>query len=77
MKNLFQRSKDFKGKVPLQELRRAHVIIALLAFSLAFILTIDNIYPVQLDLILSSVVSGLLVIVAGLSLSIAAVIKSK
>ncbi len=78
MKNTWlRRTKDFKGKVALEELKRAHIIIALLSVSLAFVIISNSIYPVQLDSLLSAVVSALLVIVAAISLSIALAIKTK
>ena len=78
MKNTWlRRTKDFKGKVALEELKRAHIIIALLSTSLAFVIISSSIYPIQLDSTLSAVVSALLVIVAGISLSISVAIKTK
>lgn len=74
-KKLFHTTKDFKGKVALQELRRAHVIIALLAISLAFVIVSSTYYPIQLNHLLTAIASALLIILAALSLSVACTIK--
>jgi ABC-type protease/lipase transport system fused ATPase/permease subunit len=76
-KKLFTKHKDFKGKVALEELRRAHVVIALLSMALAFLMIIISIYPIQFDMMLSSVAAALLIIVTAVSLSIAFAIKIK
>lgn len=74
---LLHKAKDFKGKVAQQELRRAHLIIALLAISLAFIIMLTALYPLQLDPSLSAIAAALLIIVSGTSLSIALAIRPK
>lgn len=76
-KTWFHTSKSLKGNVALQELKRAHMIIALLSVSLAFIVIINTVYTIQLDMLLSSIVSALLIIVAAISLSVACAIKIK
>lgn len=78
MKKLwFNTHKEFKGKVALAELKRAHLIITLLSMSLAFIIIIMSLYPVQVDTLLAALASALLIIVAAISLSIALMIKVK
>lgn len=77
MKNLFVHRKQFKGKVLVEELKRAHYIIALLAFSLAFVLIVISLYPVQPDVILAAVASALLIILAAISISIALFLSRK
>ncbi|MBC7512648.1 hypothetical protein H7142_03250 [Candidatus Saccharibacteria bacterium] len=74
---LLRTQKDFKGKIALQELRRAHAIIALLSGSLSFILIIMSLYPVQLDSVLALVAAALLILIAAISVSIAFGIKIK
>ena len=76
-KTWFQARKGFKGKVALQELRRAHIIIALLSFSLAFLVIISSLYPIQLDTFLSSIASALLIIIAAISISTVLAIPAK
>ncbi|MEO5950345.1 MAG: hypothetical protein ABIQ04_02760 [Candidatus Saccharimonadales bacterium] len=75
-KTWFHTRKDFKGKVALQELKRAHIIIALLSISLAFIILVMSVYPIQFDVLLASIVSALLIITTAVSLSIAFTIKT-
>lgn len=78
MKNIFiRKSKDIKGKVALQELRRAHFVIALLAISFAFTLLFVTIYPVQLDTFLVSVATAFLIIIAAVSICISFAIQPK
>ncbi len=72
---LFHTTKDFKGKVALKELKRAHFIISLLAIALAFLLVASTYYPIQLHHLLTAVAAALLIIVAAISLSIAFTIK--
>lgn len=74
-KTLFRTTKDFKGKVALVELKRAHFIIALLATALAFVIVASTYYPIKLDHLLTAVAAALLIIVAAMSLSIAFSIK--
>ena len=76
MKNmLFRKAKDIKGKVALEELRRAHFVIALLSASFAFTLMFVTIYPVQLDTLLVSMATAFLIIISAVSISIAFAVK--
>ena len=76
MKNLLLRkAKDIKGKAALEELRRAHFVIALLSAAFAFTLMFVTIYPVQLDTLLVSIATAFLLIIAAVSISIAFAIK--
>lgn len=75
---LFYNHKDFKkGKVAVAELKRAHLIIALLAVSLAFLIVVSSVYPIQLDELLAGVAAALLIIVAAVSLCIALMLPKK
>lgn len=71
MKKKFPRTaKDIKIGVALAELRRAHAIIVLLAFSLAAVLALASTAPIQFDGGLSLVVVFLLAVVGCVSLAI-------
>lgn len=74
---LFHSKKDIKAKAALQELRRAHAIIALLASTLAFLIIITSLYPIQLDTILAGIAAALLIVVAAVSISIIFAIPAK
>lgn len=63
--------KDFKGKVALEELRRAHWIIVILALALAFLIMVTIMQPLEFDIFLGSVAAGLLLLVAAVSAAIA------
>ena len=66
-----KKAKDIKGKVAIAELRRAHLIIAILAMAFVFMLILSIAHPLQFDLWLGSVASALLLIVAAVSLATA------
>jgi len=63
--------KDFKGKVALEELRRAHWIIVILALALAFLIIVTILQPLEFDIVLGSIAAGLLLLVAAVSAAIA------
>lgn len=66
-----KKTKDIKGKVAIAELRRAHLIIAILAMAFVFMLILSIAHPLQFDLWMGSIASALLLIVAGVSLATA------
>lgn len=69
--------KDFKGNVALDELRRAHWIIAVLALSLAFLIVLSIVQPLVFDMTLGFIAVGLLLLVAAISAGIALKIRTK
>lgn len=78
MKKLRLRTtKEFTGKVAIEELQRAHVIIVLLSVSLAVLLGASVMQPLQFDTVLVSVAVVLLSIVAIVSFIIAIVLNRK
>lgn len=64
-----------KSAVALAELQRAHYTITILALSLAAIVLLNIVQPLQLDTILGSIVIVLLILVALASLVTAFVIN--
>lgn len=69
--------KDFKGKVALEELQRAHWIIMVLALALAFLVVVAVVQPLRFDAVLGTVAVILLILVAAVSASIALYINKK
>lgn len=67
MKELFKTTKQFKGKVLVEELRRAHMIIVLLALSMILLLCMVGEYlDLQFGLLLAAtVLLGLLALISG------------
>lgn len=67
MKELFKTTKQFKGKVLIEELRRAHTIIVLLALSMILLLCMVGEYlDLQFGLLLAAtVLLGLLALISG------------
>jgi len=63
-KYLPKKVKDIKGAVAIAELRRAHIIITILALSFSLVLLFVSMFEVQLDTTLSVFASVLLVLVA-------------
>ena len=61
-------TKEQQAHLMQDELQRAHIIIVILAVSLAFLLFISLVQPLQFDIVLGSIVASLLVLVAGASL---------
>ena len=78
MKNIrhLRNKKDFKGKVALEELQRAHWIIVILAMALSFVLILEMFNAFQLDIVLGSIATTLLILVAAVSASIAIYLRS-
>lgn len=64
-----KKAQDIKGKVAIAELRRAHLIIAILAMAFVFMLILSTLHPLQFDVLLGSIASSLLLIVAAVSLA--------
>lgn len=69
-------TKDFKGKVALEELRRAHVVIVLLSLSMTFLLVVSA-DVLNVNGWLVTVASVLLLATASISASVALVISRK
>lgn len=69
--------KDIKGTVAIAELRRAHYIIAVLSVAFVFILIVNMLMPLEFDVLLGSIASALLLIVAGSSLFTALALRRK
>lgn len=67
---------DIKGKTAVNELRRAHWIIVVLALALAFIVTVGAGQEISFDGWLATVADVLLVLVALVSLATALRLKS-
>lgn len=61
-------TKEQQAHLMQDELQRAHIIIVILAVSLAFLLFISLVQPLRFDLVLGSIVASLLVLVASASL---------
>ncbi len=77
MKNKFLKTtKDFKGKVLIEELKRAHIIIALLSLSLLALLDVSA-STFMLSTWLIVVANVLLLIVALISILIALKLSKK
>lgn len=66
-----------KNKKTLDELKRAHFIIALLSFSFAFLLVTASLQPFTFDVTLSLIASLLLVIMAAISTVVALALSKK
>jgi len=74
MAKKFQRPKsvkDIKGKVALDELRRAHWIITILSAALAFVIVLGTYQPIQFDTTLGAIATVLLIVVAAVSATVA------
>jgi hypothetical protein len=62
------KAKDIKGAVAIAELKRAHLIIAMLAIAFAVIIGLVSTNEIQLDAALGAIATLLLVLVALVSL---------
>lgn len=76
-RKVFRKVKDIKGAVAKQELRRAHAIIGILSLSLAFLLVVGALQPLEFEPVLSIIAAILLGIVAFISLGISYVLGRK
>lgn len=63
-----KKAKDIKGAVALAELKRAHAIIAILAFSFAMMLSLSSSYEIKLNAGLGTIAAFLLIVVSIVSL---------
>jgi len=63
-----KRAKDIKGPVAIAELRRAHLIIAILAIAFAVMIGFVSAYQIQFDVVLGAVVIVLLFLLAVVSI---------
>lgn len=72
-----KKAKDIKGAVAIAELRRAHLIIAILAIALAMIIGLVTANEIQLDAALGAVAIVLLSVVALVSLGTAYVLRKR
>lgn len=75
--NLPKSAKDIKGKVALAELKRAHLIIAVLAAALAFVVVVEAVAPISFNLTIAVILAVLLALVAAVSLTTVAVVGRK
>ena len=78
MKNyLPKKAKDIKGSVAIAELRRAHLIIAVLAIAFAFMVGLVSAYEIQFDVVLGAIVIVLLMLLALVSLGTAFILRKR
>lgn len=66
--HLPRKAKDIKGAVAIAELRRAHLIIIVLAIALAVMIGFVSAYELQFDAMLATVAIILLFFVAAVSI---------
>ena len=59
-----KKAKDIKGPVAVAELRRAHLIIAVLAIAFAVMIGFVSSYEIQFDVVLGAIVIVLLMLLA-------------
>jgi hypothetical protein len=76
-KRLFIKIQNVKGKAAKEELRRAHAIIGILSLSLAFLLVLGALQPLELEPVLALIAAALLGFVAVISLGIAYLLTKK
>jgi len=76
-KHLPRKAKDIKGPVAIAELRRAHLIIAILALAFAFVVGFVSLYEVRFDAALGAAAFTLLILVAIASLGTAVVLRKR
>lgn len=76
-KKLFHTKKEFKGKVTLEELKRAHIIIVVLSLTLAGFIFASSMVALQFEPVLSLTAAILLLIVAAISAMIAVYLQRK
>ena len=69
--------KDIKGKMAIAELRRAHYIITVLSLAFIFILVVNMLMPLEFDVVLGTIASVLLFVVALSSFVTALALRSK
>ena len=76
-KKVFLKINDIKGKAAKEELRRAHAIIGILSLSLAFLLVLGALQPLELEPVLAIIAAVLLGLVAVISLGISVLLTKK
>ena len=78
MKNyLSKKAKDTKGSVAIAELRRAHLIIAILALAFAVMIGFVSAYEIQFDVVLGAIVIVLLILLALVSSGTAFILRKR
>ena len=65
--NLPKKAKDIKGVIAIAELRRAHLIIVILAISFAIMIGFVSTFEVQFNVVLGFIAITLLLLVATVS----------
>jgi hypothetical protein len=74
---LFRNKKEFKGKIVLEELKRAHLIIVILSLVIVIMLLAESTVELRFDPILSILASVLLLLMALISASIVLYLRKK
>jgi len=76
-KKVFRKINDIKGEAAKEELHRAHAIIGILSLSLAFLLILGALQPLELEPVLAIIAAVLLGLVAVMSLGISVLLTKK
>lgn len=72
-----KKAKDIKGPVAVAELRRAHLIIAILALAFAVMIAFVSAYEIQFDVVLGATAVVLLMLLALVSLGTTYILRKR